>query len=256
MGKGQQRIKKFKAERDSSKSSAPLARRKRRGYSTVPRTRGPYGYGEMKYFDTTRTATAVNASTNWAGTSSPPNSGTPNTLVAPVVGSAIDQRIGRMIKLYKLSVRGMIYVAPQTNQIFSDNASQIRILLVQDMQTNGTQADGDIIMTPPATADTRQVVLAHQNIGSLGRFRVWKDKTVVLQNPNGMYDGTNVEQQGLVKPFKFKLSFKKGIEVRFNAVNGGTIADIVDNSFNIYASTSSADLAPTMVYRARAYYKE
>lgn len=88
--------------------------RPRSGYATVARTRGVYSKGEMKYFDTERSVTAIPASTDWTATEFPPNVGTPTTLVVPTVGSAINQRIGREIKVYKIKIRGNITMDPQT----------------------------------------------------------------------------------------------------------------------------------------------
>ena len=70
------------------------------------------------------------------------------------------------------------------------------------------------------------------------------------------YDGTNVEQAGLSKPFKFNITFKKPINVRFNNTNGGTIADIVDNSLHLIALTDNDNLAPAISYYSRVDYKE
>lgn len=252
-------IKRMKRERDAPPvvfMAAKARPKKRRGYRTVARTRGVYAEGEMKYFDTERTSTALPASTNWTATEFPPNVGTPNTLVVPVVGSAINNRIGRMIKLLKLTVKGVIYVASQTNQGTNDNPSLCRVALVQDCQTNGAQAQGEDIFAAPTNAQPFNTVCSFQSLANLGRFKVWKDKWINLQNPNCSFDATNIEQAGLIKPFKFSLKFKNPIVVHFNAANGGTISDIVDHSFSIYATTTDTQLAPAIAYSARAYYKE
>lgn len=230
--------------------------RRRKGYSTVARTRGVYARGEMKYFDTERSATAITATADWSTAAAPPNVGTPTTLLCPTVGSAIDQRIGREVKIHKIKIRGTIQTAAQANQTAGDEASFIRLILAQDMQTNAAQATGSQIFTTPTTATAIQACTSFQNLANFGRFRVWKDKNIVLQNPNFGYDGTNLEQQGMIRPFKMNLVFKKPVSVRFNATNGGTIADIVDNSFCVYANTSSTALAPTLNYSARVCYKE
>lgn len=133
------------------------------------------------------------------------------------------------------------------------------MLLVQDMQTNATQAQGEQIMTDPTANDAKNAISAFQSLDNLGRFRVWRDKTYVLQNPNMTNDTGatgGVVQQGLIKPFKMSLKFKKPISVRFNATNGGTISDIVDNSWCVYATTTNAALVPRITYNARACYKE
>lgn len=210
--------------------------------------------GEMKYFDTEHTETALVSSATWANTSLPPNVGTPTTLVVPTSGAAINQRIGRKIKLMKLTVRWTVTCGQQTNQTAGDYPCNIRLLLVQDMQTNGTQATGTDIMSGGSVAEN--AVQCFQSLASLGRYKVWKDKMISLQNPNATYDGTNIEQQGLTRTGKFSLKFKKPIEVSFNATGGGTIADVVDNSFCLYANAGDVTLVPYLKFYSRAYYKE
>jgi len=99
-------------------------------------------------------------------------------------------------------------------------------------------------------------VNAFQNPNNFGRFQVLKDKTFTLQNPNASFDATNIEMQGLVKPFKFTHKFKKPIVVRFNATNGGTFADIVDNSWHVIGQTNNLNLAPSISYVSKVYYCE
>ena len=111
-------------------------------------------------------------------------------------------------------------------------------------------------MRSPTTASSTIAIHSFQSLANLGRFKVLKDKTFTMQNPNSSYDGTNIEQQGLKRTFKFVIKFAKPVTVSFNAVNGGTISDIVDNSWCIYATAASSQLSPTMEYTGRAYYKE
>lgn len=216
--------------------------------------------GEMKYYDTELPATAVASGINWAASTLQPT--VPNatsTLCAPTVGSAINQRIGRRVHVKKITIKGEITVPAQAGQSTGDAAANIRMLLVQDTQTNATQATGDLIIASPTTAALANTVHSFQSLANLGRFRVLKDKLYTMQNPN-MANETQAAgglvQQGLTRSFKMTYKPKSPITVAFNAVNGGTIADVVDNSWCIYALTSSANIAPTISYQARCYYKE
>ncbi len=228
----------------------------RKGYRTVPRSTGVYGSGDMKYFDTEHSATAIPASADWTGTTFAPNVGTPTTMVNPVTGSGISNRIGREIVLYKLKIRGLINVPAQVNQTAGDGGSLIRMALVQDMQTNFTQAVGPDIFRAPTTASALMVPLSYQSLANFGKFKVLKDKTFKLQNPNISWDGTNMEQQGLDHHVKFNVRFPGGLKINFNATNGGTISDIINHSFCIYATCSSVALIPNFSYQARACFKE
>jgi len=147
-------------------------------------------------------------------------------------------------------------VPPQANQTATDAGSYIRLMLVQDKQSNGTQMTGTQLMTSPGVASTILAVTTFQNIDNFGRFKVLKDKTILIQNPAVSFDGTNVEQQGLIRKFKMTYKPRKPIDVRFNAVNGGTIADIVDNSWHLLANNSSTDLNPNISYNCRVCFKE
>lgn len=226
------------------------APRVQRSLRTYPTAVG----GETKYFDAEKTATAVAASADWTGTEYDP--GTLNTLFAPVKGTGINQRVGRGVQVIKIRIRGMIYTSAQVDQTAADAASYIRLALVQDTQTNGAQAQGEQIFQDPTAASAFNAACAFQSLDNLGRFKVLKDKILTIQNPNISYDGTNMEQQGLVRPFKMNCVFKSPVVVHFNETNGGTVADIVDNSWHVVANTSNAIQAPTIVYQARVYYKD
>jgi len=243
---------KRKKAKQGGRKGGSKRQKTRGGYSSVARTRGGAVTGEMKYFDTVKAATNLAASNDWTGTEYDPT--TYNTLCCPIVGAGVDQRIGKMIKIMKIKVRGFFIASGQANVTTADNATQIRLLLVQDKQTNSTQAQGEDVMTSGGSASLN--VNTFQNINNFGRFRVLKDKTYTLQNPNMSYDGTNLEQAGLMKTWKFTINFKNPPVVRFNATNGGTVADIVDNSFHIMANISNADLVPQISYVCRVCYKE
>lgn len=239
---------------DIANAYAARKRVNRRGYSSVARTRGAQVTGEMKYFEQEVSATALTASADWTVTEFDPNATA--TLFCPAVGAAINQRIGKACKVLKIKIRGNISVAAQTNQTATDAACMVRMLLVQDYQTNAAQAQGEQVMTAPTSATALVAVTSFQNINNFGRFRVLKDKTFTLGDPAISWDGTNIEQNGLIKPFKMTVKFRVPQIVRFNATNGGTVADIVDNSWHLIINTSSIALAPLLNYQCRVCYKE
>ena len=226
------------------------------GYQTVPRTMGVYAKGEMKYFDTEITTTNIPASADWTGTEFPPSVGTPNTMCVPTTGSAINQRIGRDVYVHKIRVRGLFTTPAQANQTAGDNPAVIRYALVQDTQTNSAQAQGEQIFQAPTTAIPAQVLCSFQSLANFGRFKVLTDRICTLQNPNMSFDATNIEVNGLAKFFKISHVFKTPQKVTFNATNGGTISDVVNNSWSIYATCFSTALTPSITYSARVYYKE
>lgn len=246
-----------KKRRTYAISVAPPNARQRVGYGSVARTRGAQVSGEMKYFDTERVATAIAAcTTTWvAGTILDPV--TFNTLCVPVVGAAINQRIGREIKVLKIKLRGHIIIGAQSAQNVADNASHFRMMLVQDMQTNAAQMTSAQLMTDQAAGET--TINSFQNLNNFGRFRVLKDKIFSIGNANlaGSPTTGDLVQSGIKRPFKMNVKFAKfPCRVRFNATNGGTVADIIDNSFHFIIGTDNTALTPNVTYTCRVCYKE
>lgn len=237
----------------------------RLGYSSVARSRGAAVTGEMKYYDAETTLVGLVApATDWSGTETDPETSinlgaapvaTPLTLCAPTVGAGLNQRIGRDIKLMKVKVRGYINVAAQAGVNTADAAASCRILLVLDTQTNAAQMNGEDLLNGASAASA--TFNSFQNPNFFGRFRVLKDITVTLQDPSlaGEVAATNIIQSGLIRPFKMNVNLG-GITSRFNATNGGTVADIVDNSLHIIAGCSNQGLAPSISYYSRVAYKE
>lgn len=239
---------------------------KRAGYGSVQRARGAAVQGEMKYFDTEKQSTAIAAcTTTWvAGTMMDPTTtinlgdaaiATPQCLFAPKVSAALNGRIGRKCKVFSIKIRGYIFVTTQAAQAAADPMSIIRLMLVLDKQTNATQMTGAQLINDAGAAGT--TLNAFQNPNNFGRFNVLKQKIIPVGNPGGFNDAaTTGATNGISKPFKMTFKFRSPIVVNFNATNGGTVADIIDNSFHIVAGCDNTNLAPTLIYYSRVCYKE
>jgi len=223
------------------------------GYATVPRTRGVYAKGEMKYNDTYVNSTVLAAATDWTGTEMDP--ATLNTLFVPQLGTGINQRIGQKVSVVKQVIRGQVFAPILTNQTASHQNPVVRLIHFMDEQTNSTQAQGEDLMSAPS-ANATSAPFGFQNVNNFGRFKVLKDKMRTLPVGNISYDGTNIEQGGVAIPFKFTFKPKKPVVMQFNATNGGTVADIVNNSFHLLAITSSTGITPQISYVCRTYYKD
>lgn len=227
----------------------------RKGYGTVARTRGPFARGEMKYSDSFKTLTVVAESTNWTGTELDP--GTANCLFSPVTGNDINNREGRKVNVYKIKIRGLITRITDTTQTTVSADPATRVILVMDTQTNGTQMQGEDLMTT-SEASVSITFTGFQNLANLGRFRVLKDKTY-YPTPNVAVNNasaTTVSQAGGNIPFKMNVVFKEPVVVRFNATDGGTVADIIDNSFHLIAQRSGNDGSVLLGYTCRVCFKE
>lgn len=238
----------------------------RQGFAAVARSPGAAVIGEMKYFDCALQNTAlVAAATDWTGSMQDPNTtidlgsaavANPLCLFVPTVGAALNQRIGRKVKVLKVKVQGRISCANQAAAAAGDAVTAIRLVLCLDQQTNAAQMTGQQLFNPAPTATG--ALVAFQNPNNFGRFRVLKEKRFMLQNPNmtGSPTAGDVVQSGIGVNFKFNVNFKVPVEVHFNATNGGTVADVVDNSFHMLCSCDSTALAPFIAYYSRVCYKE
>lgn len=239
----------------------------RRGYGSVARARGAAVSGEMKYFDCDNNTTNLAAvTTTWVAATlvnplttinlGDPAIVTPNCLFAPKVSAALNGRIGRKVKVMKIKVRGQIICPPQTGQAAADISCKVRILLVMDKQTNAAaMASANLLQDASGSNAT---IATFQNPNNFGRFQVLKDKTMDFGNVSmaGSSVGVAIDQAGLVRSFKFTRKFRVPVTVNFNATNGGTVADIIDNSFHLIAAANNISYAPQISYYSRVSYKE
>nr|AOV86322.1 putative capsid [uncultured virus] len=205
-------------------------------YGTVPRTRGVYAIGEHKYFDQNIEVNPFPSSSSWTNTMV--EDPTVKTLFAPSQGAAINQRIGREVDIHKIRINGNITMDPDSAVTAGIGAEVLRLALVIDSQTNATQMTGAQLYNNGSTTAYWQ---NFQNLDNFGRFRVLKDKLIVIDDPNlgtSAVAGTDI-RNGKSRTFKWTISFKKPLRVRFNGTNGGTIADIVDNSIHLVGNSTS-----------------
>jgi len=217
--------------------------------SFVARSAGtPLAITERKYFDSDGTGALAQLTTNFNGGELDPAA---NSLFTPTTGDDYNNRTGRKVQVVSIKITGRIDCAAQADQVALDSAAMCRVLLVQDKQTNAAQLNSEDVITSGAASGA---TLMFQNPAFFGRFVVLKDKRWIFQGPTVTYDGTNIEQGGLQKYFKWNLKFKKPITIHFNGTNGGTIADIVDNSFHVIGGCSNNSLAPTLTYKCRTTF--
>jgi len=227
--------------------------KRRRAY--VPRSFGnPMAITERKYFDSQLANTTIqNSTTDWNNTEDDPT--TLNTLFAPILGDDFNNRTGRNVRLLSVKVRGEIRYAVQTGQSTVDITPKIRVILYLDKQTNGVQAQGeDLIQSGSSTAPSIDMF---QNVNNFGRFKVLRDKSMSLTQPNlvaATAAGNTIIQGANVRSFEFTYNWRKGLVIHFNNTNGGTVADIVDNSLHIIANCTDNALASQINYKCRCCF--
>lgn len=223
--------------------------------------------GEMKYFDCTRSNTGIfEVTTTWtSGVIDPATTvnlgaaavATPLCLFAPTVGAGLNQRIGRKVSVHKIKVRGRIDINSDDSQVIANTATVVRLMLVQDKQTNAAQMTGPQLLNDGAQTET--TIFSYQNPNNFGRFRILKEKFIAIGDTNmaGEVGSSNVVSNGKMYYFKFNIVFKDPVQVNFNATNGGTVADIIDNSFHMVAGMEDCTYSSIgLSYYSRVCYKE
>lgn len=236
-----------KRRRQQAAAAAQYRFRTGRGGSPALRNVRTGGYLgiENKFYDTSKTGTALVAPADASGAEFDPTTGGLNTVAQ---GDGESNRDGRNIAMHSIHINGTIFSNPQANQTATDQPGIVYIALVQDLQTNGAQLNSEDVFTNPS-GQTYLAASPFRNLQYTKRFRVLKTKVYKLPNPNIGYDGTNMEQQGVDIPFKMNVQLG-GQKVNFSGTTAA-IANIVDNSLHFVAYCSSTDLAPAIAYNAR-----
>jgi len=143
-------------------------------------------------------------------------------------GVTSETRIGESLKLMSIHFRG---------QMFGDPAiavSQVRLVLVQDMQTNGAlYTNSDLFENVSANAD----LVTQRNLKNKHRFRILMDRTYSMQNTGNLCHDINFYQ---------KLSML----IRYKS-NNGDITDLSSNSLTLYAVSNRTTDAPDLNYSIR-----
>lgn len=234
----------------------------KKGYSSrrhyrnfVPRTMGPFAASESKYFDSFKESLTLDEAS--AATRKEADPATLNTLFCPQEGSDIDNRIGRKVAVHKIVLKMVLVPDVTSTAAAAVTGSIVRIGLVIDEQTNGTQAQSEDVYEAIGTPTVPNNANYFQNKANFGRFRVLKDKcypmgpAMVFNDAAGT--GTYTFQE---KCIKWTRKFVSPVIVKFNGTNGGTVGDIVDNSFHLYAWKNNGAGNYALSYTCRTYYKD
>jgi len=155
--------------------------------------------------------------------------GTFTPLNALIVGPESYQRIGRRISMRSVSIKGYVNFSATSIQ---DSA---RIIIVYDEQPNAAlPVLADVFQNSNAGLATSN--LSFLNLNNRDRFRILKDFKVLIPAVTVVAGVLTNE----VVPDPIRNSFNvdwdiplSGLETTYNAVNGGTVADITTGSLLI-----------------------
>lgn len=229
---------------------APVKKRPRYNIRT-----GGYVGVAKKYVDTWNTGTAMVAPTDAAGgelDATGVTVGALSQLLGIVQGDGPTFRDGENVRWTSIQLQGTVTCAPQVDQTAIDVGTKVFLALVLDTQTNAAQLNSeDVYSNPSASAANAPHPL--RDMQRTKRFKVLRTWTHEFMPPAVSYDGTNIEQGGLI--WSFDCYINLDITQQYVS-NSSVISSIQDNSFHLIGYTNSTALAPTVQYLCRGRFSD
>ncbi len=235
-------------QRTGIRRASTYSGRAGRGYLNM-RTAGLLGV-ELKFYDTfLANAVLLEVTDSTGGEHNPSATIALNTVTQ---GDGASSRDGRKIVMKNISLQVVISCTKIINLTVLSTQPEIFVALVLDTQTNGVLLDSEDVFTNKGAVNKLQVH-PFNNMTNVPRFRILKRRTIQMDNPQAVYDGTNIETSGIRNSFNWYVDLKN-LVVNYNAGVTESIANIVDNSLSIIAWTSSNSLVPLISYNCRLRY--
>lgn len=172
-------------------------------------------------------------------------------LAIPITGADYNARIGRKIKLKSIYIRGFGFQESVSTTIIS-TPNQCRFMLVYDLQPNGAAPSiTDILNTADSTAQL--------NLNNRDRFRIISDRIFMLDALS--YNNTATQSAALGSgrsSFNLRHYQRLNLEMIFNGVNGGTVADIASGALYMVwiGSRNSGTIDGNFYGSARVRYSD
>lgn len=254
-------------KRSGTSSSGGASKRRRKSTRKMTRRATQSVFpAEMKYFDTTFSATVAQtadwAAANVAMTSYVKSDGTlaaytDSALIPSANGPGYGEIVGNKYILRALRVRGEVSVAALATQTVPVSASRVRVVLVLDTQPNGAQEQGPNVFLDMGGAPQCNYAFQQMAGGMPGRFRILGTQVLEMGPPTVLNDGAATS--GVIVapvPFHFEKQWKRGLKVNIKsnaASSTPAIANLTDNNIFLLAH-STAGYTCTILGCARAYY--
>lgn len=157
------------------------------------------------------------------------------SLTAIEQGDGEQQREGRKCTVQSVQMRGkVVFVSADSTTIATGGF--VRLLLVQDKQSNAAQFNAEDVLVDPTDTDLDSVT--PRNLQYTQRFKVLVDKTIRCPQKPAVFDADSVLSGQWEVPFSI---YKKiNILQNFNGTaNPPTIAQQIDNSVHLIAISSN-----------------
>jgi len=221
--------------------------------------------GETKYFDTSFAQTVASAA-DWTGTEVPctnyiqsdgttVGAYTDSALIPSAVGAGFGQVVGSKYFIKKIRVRGSVTGNVASDQDDVPACAFVRIVLIQDTQPNGAQAQGEDVFTDVGTAAQINYSFLAMGAGTGSRFRILSDEMCELQPAVTATDAANKNSQVREgKLFSFTWKPKQPVHV-FLKANSATPTVASLSNMNIFMLAHSTLTAQAINGVARCYYE-
>lgn len=182
---------------------------------------------EKKYHDSSKSGTII--ANTIAGSELDPTASALNVIAEGVTESTRD---GRKIIMKSVRVQGAVYQATKNDQDDATSPTTVKVYLIRDSQTNGTQMNAEDALTGTI------MPFVQPNLKFGNRFTILASKTFVLKRLMGVTDAENKSSQaGDTQTFDF---YKKlNIPVNHTSTTA-SIANISDNSLHVIAIADTA----------------
>lgn len=196
---------------------------------------------EYKYFDCTQYQSVIqDVTTDWNNTDVTP--GDILCLFCPLEGTQIYDRVGRMVDVTAISLRGNVYIERRDDEEESINAHMVRIILLINKMSNGNIFyDAKEVIKSGFGGVTTNGIDMYRNTAFLSKYRILGDQTYIIQNPSLTWDDEedHIDSSGIGQRFEFNYKFNPPVRVHFNNNPNDDVRMIVDNSFHIIAGEQS-----------------
>lgn len=146
-------------------------------------------------------------------------------LCAMAQGDGESDRDGRKVTLKSIHIHGSIQ-----HKSDESKGANVRFMLVQDTQTNGSAFDPTEVLKVPPNPATHSVH-AFRNLQHSSRYKVLYDKTFV-SNPQIAFNNNLSRMQSNEQRNSFRINRTLNIPVIYNGTTSA-LANITDNSFHV-----------------------
>lgn len=215
----------------STKGSIVRPRKRQRVSRRLGRTGG--FTGQLKYVDYEYDAAIVST---LAGSEADP--GTALSLNAVAVGDGANTRDALKTTAISCLIKGEIFFNAET-QANPEGSHAVRIIVLQDRQTNGAQMAAENAFVDPTNTDLD--IHALKNLEYNYRFRILKDFIIHRPDATAVWNGTNSVTGEAIIPFVCWVPCK-GMATHYNNTTAA-IGSISDNSLHVVAIATTGTSA-------------